>query len=455
MSENNHDEAQTSATLAAFIVHSTWDDLPETVRHAAKRSLLNGFGTAFAGCKDSALDISAATLLQFSGSPEATLIGRTEKADILTASFLNAAALNVHDFDDTHLRTVIHPTAPVAPALMALAERRMISGRDFLHALALGIETACRVGNAVSPGHYRRGWHITATCGVFGAAVAVGKILGLDERRMLNALGAASAQASGLVETLGFMAKSIGVGASCRGGLFAAMLAENGLDGPDRPLEGPRGFLTVTGDAPNLDDVSGALGQRWEILKNIHKPYPCGVVLNAVIDACLELQTGAGAATDNIDTVTLYGHPLLRQRADRPNVETGREAQVSAQHTVAACLLQGAAGLAQFSDAAVQNPAVRALRQKVCIVDDADQHVAGVRAVVTRTDGSTQEIIVEHARGTDERPPTDAEIEAKFKTLAAYGAPDCGRAEELIDTVWHLDKATNAGAMMALCRPTN
>lgn len=441
-----------SRDLAAFVADSRWEDIPEDVRHAAERSLLNGFATAFAGCSDSALDAMHGVLLPFAGAPEATLIGRTAKADPLTAAFINAAAMNVHDFDDTHLRTVIHPTAPVAPALLAYAEHRRVSGRDLLHGLVLGIETACRIGNAVSPGHYRRGWHITATCGVFGAAVAVGKLLGLDRGALVNALGAASAQASGLVETLGFMAKSVGVGSACRGGLTAALLAQNGLDGPAKPLEGPRGFLRVTGDEPNWADVTGDLGVRWENLKNIHKPYPGGVVLFPVIDACLALHAD-GLRPSDIARVTLHGHPLLGQRTDRPNVETGREAQVSAQHAVAACFVAGRAGLAEFSDEAVRDPAIRALRERVFVADDPGRAVVGVRVAVERADGTTVERIVDHARGTDERPLSDTEIEAKLKTLTAGAEPPGVDARPLIDAVWALRSSDDAGALMQLVRP--
>ena len=442
-----------SAVLAGFIANSRWEDLPDTVRHAARRSLLNGLATAFAGSRDSAIDIAASTMLPFAGTPEATLIGRAEKADAMTAAFLNAAAMNVHDFDDTHIRTVIHPAAPVAPALLALAERRRISGAALLHGLALGIEAACRIGNAVSPGHYARGWHITATCGVFGAALAVGKVLGQDSRTLVHALGAASAQSSGLVETLGFMAKSIGVGSACRGGLLAALLAENGLGGPDRPLEGPRGFLTVTGDKPDFGQVTGDLGTRWEVLRNIHKPYPGGVVLFPVIDACLALKNERGIQAAEIEAVTLYGHPLLRQRTDRPDVETGREAQVSAQHAVAICFLTGKAGLEQFSDAAVADPAVLALRARVRMEDEAGRDFTSVRAVVSLKDGRSEEVTITDAKGTDNGPLSDGEIEAKFRALAAYGAPHCRDAEKLIDAVWSLDRSEDAGAIMALARP--
>jgi 2-methylcitrate dehydratase PrpD len=201
-----------SNRLARFVADARPGDIPSHVRHEAKRALLNFFAAALGGCRDRAIELSLGVLSGFSSPGTAPIIGRQERVDALTAAFINAASGNVRDFDDTHVPTVIHPTAPVAPALLALAEDRRISGADLLTAFILGVEIECRLGNAVSPGHYRRGWHITATCGVFGAAAAAGRLLGLDAGRMVWALGNASAQSSGLVETLGSMAKSIGVG---------------------------------------------------------------------------------------------------------------------------------------------------------------------------------------------------------------------------------------------------
>ncbi len=167
------------------------------VRHQAKRSFINLFAVALAGCRTEPVEIALARLREFSGGKQATVIGRTERIDALSAAFLNAAAANVHDFCDTHLRTVIHPTAPVAPAVLALAELRKVSGPELLLAFILGNEVQARIGLAISPQHYDKGWHITSTCGVFGAAAASGKLLGLNERQLVSALGTASTQSAG------------------------------------------------------------------------------------------------------------------------------------------------------------------------------------------------------------------------------------------------------------------
>ena len=166
--------------LARFIVDTTWQDIPETARHEAKRALLNFFAVAIAGCRTEPVELALKTLAEFSGGKQATIVGRTERIDALGAAFLNAAGANVFDYCDTHLPTVVHPTAPLAPALLALAELRRVTGPELLLAFVLGFEIECRVGGAVSPGHYPKGWHITSTCGVFGAAAGAAKLLGLE-----------------------------------------------------------------------------------------------------------------------------------------------------------------------------------------------------------------------------------------------------------------------------------
>ena len=447
-----------SKRLAHFVADTRSDDIPPHVRHEAKRALLNFFATALGGCRDDAIEKSLAVLTAFAGPGAAPVIGRQERVDALTAAFINAASGNVFDFDDTHIPTVIHPTAPVAPALLALASLHPISGADLLTAFVLGVEVECRLGNAISPGHYRRGWHITATCGVFGAAAAAGRLLGLDAGRIVWAFGNASAQSSGLVETLGSMAKSIGVGNAARNGLLSALLAGRGVAGPDLPLEGPRGFIAVTSDAAESEGhfarLTAGLGDSWEILRNACKPYPCGVVLNPVIDAVLDLRERHRLRVAGIDSVIVTGHPLLRERADRPVPATGREAQVSAQHSVAVVLLHGAAGVAQYADKAVSDPATLALRARVRVEDDAEMPVGAARVAVRLDDGRELTAVVEHARGSLERPLADAELEQKLITLAAHGCPKLDVAP-LVDGIWSIESVRDVGDVVRCAVPNS
>src|SRR5207253_9121139 len=188
------------------------------------------------------------------------------------------------------------------------------------------------------------------------AAAAAGKLHGLDRRRMVWALGHAATQSAGLVESLGSMSKSIGVGNAAKNGLAAALFARSDFTAAEQAIEGRYGFAPVTSDSVDLAAITDGLGGRWEVLGNCYKPYPCGVVLFPVIDACLDIRARHAPAAERIARVVVRGHPLLRERADRPSVETGREAKVSLQHSVAAAFLFGAAGLAQYADACVADP---------------------------------------------------------------------------------------------------
>ncbi len=270
---------------------------------------MNLFAVALAGCRTDPVEIALQSLKEFSGGKQVTVIGRPERIDALSAAFLNAAAANVHDFCDTHLATVIHPTAPVAPALLALAELRAVSGPDLLLAFILGNEVQARIGLAISPHHYDKGWHITSTCGVFGAAAGAGKLLGLDERHLVSALGTASTQSAGLCECLGWPAKSVSVGNAARNGLWSALLAAKGFEGPAEPLAGRQGFYNAMGDTPDLARVTSGLGETWELMATSYKPYPCGFVIHPVLDCVLDWRREHPKA--EVTRVVVRGNPLL------------------------------------------------------------------------------------------------------------------------------------------------
>jgi len=438
-----------TAHLAQFVAGSRWEDVPATVRHESNRTLMNILGAAFGGCRDAAVDHALAVLQPFSGPAEASIIGRSERADVLTAAFVNGASANVLDFCDTHHPTIIHPTAPVAPALLAFAERRRYSGRELLHALLLGIEAECRVGNAVSPWHYAHGWHITSTCGAIGAATAMGKLLGLDAQRMTAAIGLGATQACGLVESLGSMAKSVSVGNAPRNGIVAALLAERGFTAAPDTLEGVRGFTHVMGQAADPSAIVRDLGTVWEATKNAYKPYPCGIVLHPVCAALRGRPARHELRAESVERVSVRGHPLLRQRTDRKRPRSGREAQVSLQHTAAVCLLYGRAGVPEYTDARALEPAVQAFGDRVEVHDDPSLPVEAIAVSLRTADGRTLALEVEHALGSLGRPMTDAQLEAKLRTHAAMNAPAVA-ADRLIEAVWALDRADDAATVARL-----
>jgi 2-methylcitrate dehydratase PrpD len=185
-----------TARLARFIAASSWADVPDSVRHDAKRSLLNWLGCAIGGSNAPSVELAIESLAAFSGPAQATVINRGHRFDVATAAVINGVSSSVLDFDDTHLQTVIHPSVPVASATLALAEHLQVPGEAFMHAFVIGIEAACKVGNAISPEHYAGGWHVTSTCGVIGAAAACARLLRLDETQAAYAIGMAASQSA-------------------------------------------------------------------------------------------------------------------------------------------------------------------------------------------------------------------------------------------------------------------
>jgi len=412
-----------AASLARFAVDRRAGHVPPSIVRESKRALVNAVGAALGGCRDSAIEAMATTLAPLAGPPQAALFGRGSRADIATAAELNAASANVLDFDDAHLSTVIHPAAPVLGPCFALAEHRHASGQAFLEAFAIGMEIACRLGEALTQRHYLRGFHITATCGAVGAAFACSRLLDLSADRTAHAGGIAATQAAGLVENLGFVAKSVGVGAAARTGLLAALYAANGADAAPHWLEGKRGFLAVLSDAPDPAKLLDGLGERWELARNTYKPYPTGVVLNPVLDAALEIAGAPDFDVAQVGRVSVRGAPLLLERADRPHVETGREAKISLQHAVARALLRRRIGVEDFLDPAVADGATCALRARIFATSDIVFGPESAAVEASMADGSIRRARVAQARGSVARPLSDADIDAKFDSLVAYGAP--------------------------------
>ena len=433
--------------LGRFVAASRWDTVPQPLRHEGKRSLLNFIGCALGVARTPPVERAMRVLLPLSGAERVAVIGRTERLDPLGAAFINAISGNLLDYDDTHLRTVIHPTAPVAPAALALAEQRGLSGADMLHAFILGAEVACRIGNAVSPGHYARGWHITSTCGVFGSAAASARLLGLDAGQTCHALGIAASQSAGIVENLSSAAKNVSVGNAARNGLFAALLAEAGYTAAPSAIEGTLGWARAMGDEPLVAAAMDGLGTQWEIAKNTYKPYPAGIVMHAVIDACLALRRDHRLTPADIADITVSGDQLLLDRGDRA-VSSDRDARVSIHHCAAVAFLFGQAGLKEFSGETVNDPAVIALRGRTRARLNPDSPRGAATATVRTLDGRVLETTVLHAKGSTEDPLSDQEVEAKARDLAREGG-FVGSIEAVIAAVREIDTMATIKLLIA------
>ncbi len=444
--------AGVTRTLAKYVVEARYDDIPPAVRKEAVRTLLNWVGVTVGGSRHATIDIVVAALTPFSGPPQAGILGRRERFDIMNAAFINGVSSHIFDYDDTHLKTIIHPAGPVVSAICALSEHRPVSGRDFLNALVLGVETECRIGNAVYPDHYDRGWHITGTAGVFGSAAATGRLLGLTEQQVVWALGLAASQPVGLRESFGSMNKSFNPGRAAANGLFAAILAGRNYTSSDAMIEAKRGWANTISDKRDYQEITGQLGTRYETALNTYKPFACGIVLHPAIDAAIQLRNQYRLSADHIDRIELRVNPLVLELTGKQAPNEGLEGKFSVYHAVAVAIITGAAGEKQFSEQAVRDPAVVALRGRVVPIVDTAVKPEQVDLDIVLKDGRRLTRHIEHAVGSVEAPMTDSALEAKFSDLAD-GILPAAQIGRLMDACWSIESLPDASAVAKAAVP--
>ena len=436
-------------TLARFILNTPAEAIPAPILHEGKRCIINYMAVALYASADPSMAILTGLFEEEGGAAIASLIGAGTRTNLQNAALANGYLAHLEDYDDTHFPTVIHPSAPTIPAAFAVAEREGATGLDVLAATVLGIEACCRVGLSVYPNHYNAGWHITGTCGVFGAVGAAGRLLGLDESQMTQALGIAGTQAAGVREVFGSMSKPFHAGRSAQSGVLAGLLARRGFTSTREILEGRRGFAAVLSTASDMEQITDALGERWELPNNGLKPYSCGVVSHPLIDAMITLRNTHGVAADDVESVSARVHPLVLELMDRPNPRVGLEGKFSHQHSMAVGLIDGGAFPEQYTDERVLDPAVAALRDKIRATVDASVAEDAAEVTVTLRDGRSITESVAHATGAPENPMTDAQLEQKFRTLA-HRVLSQSQADELLAALWALDTADDVTGVMAL-----
>ena len=430
--------------LARYAATAPAEQIPAPVRKEAARTLLNWVGCAVGGSQQRAPSAAVAALLPFSGPAQSSLFGRRERLDPLNAALVNGISSHVLDYDDTHLKTIIHPAGPVASALLAWAEHRPVSGAAFMNALVLGCEVECRMGNAVFPEHYAMGWHITGSTGVFGAAAAMGRLLGLDEQRMAWALGLAASQPVGLKVQFGSDTKSFHPGRAAQNGMTAALLAQQGFTASEVAIEGFDGWGQALSTRHDWAQVTQGLGERYEAGLNTYKPFACGIVSHPAIDAAIQLRTENALQPDAIQAIDLRVHPLVLNLMGKTDPAAGLEGKFSIYHAVAVAIVTGHAGEQAFTDRAVIDPAVVAVRRKVTAITDPAIKADQVDMTITLTDGRTLHRFITHAVGSQDQPMTDAQLEDKFAGLAEGILPP-DQARRLMELCWQGWDLADAG----------
>jgi 2-methylcitrate dehydratase PrpD len=446
--------AEPGATLelASWVAQSRFLNLPPTVMHQARRALVDWLGVTIGGSHDPSVEALTRVLLSMARGG-CSLLGRSEQTSVHAAALINGQSAHVLDFDDTLMspETTLHGCAPIFPAALALAESRPATSRDLLTSFVLGFEVAARVALAAGKPHYDAGWHVTGTAGHLGAAAAAGTIIGLDEQSLAQAFGIAATQASGLKEVYGSSSKALHAGRAASDGLLAALLAAEGYTGGTTVLEGHFGFLNLFSTQPHPERLTEGLGERWLLLEDGFKPYACGSLVHAAIDAAIHIGREYRPVPEQIESVSARVHWHVASTTGKTDLKSGLDGKFSAVHCLAVALLDRAVGPAQFTDERLFDPTVSALRERVRLNVDQDCRRDEATVTVTLRDGRTLQHTVLHASGTAENPVSDDTLSAKFLGLVA---PRLGEdsAQKLLETAWSSDTLANARELAELAR---
>jgi 2-methylcitrate dehydratase PrpD len=423
------------------------------VRQEGARAFVNFVGCAAGGARDEVVERTLAVLAEFDGGRHATLVGRSERIDTLNAAMINSLASAALSVNDTPYQTVAHPSSPVGAAALAIAERRPVSGQALIHAVVLGIELQCRVGAILCtpPAEVAVGLSMQGLVGGLGAAVTAAKLMQLDADTTCRAIGHAINQAAGLREAHATMGSPYTPGHAARCGVFAALLAERGVTINDTMIEGVKGFAVTYGTDAQPQAAIAALGERFEIVALAYKPYPSGFVTHPVIDVCLDLARRESFSPADIERIELTVNPLTLQLCDRPEPKDRAQAMVSFQHWGAVALLYKRAGVAQVTQAMVEDPKVAALRRKVVATGRADGAREAAHLRVVMKDKRVLNANVERCIGADGVPISDDALSRKTlgQLESAYSPAVSAR---ILEQAWKMAEAPRADAICKVLR---
>lgn len=458
-------DATVAERLAAFAVGDA--ALPADVRERLALHLLDTLGCGLAAVRTGAGTHATTVAAAQGGTSEASLLGSPARVPAAVAAFANGTRCHALDFDDTHEGGICHASAVVAPAALAVGERRGRSGRDVLDAYARGCEAAVRVAIAFADGAYARGFHPTGVCGAFGAAVAAARLERLDACTAVHALGVVGSFASGLLEYLsdGSATKPLHAGWASQAGVQAVALAAAGATGPARVVEGDLGLLAAHGaDREAAVAIADGLGERWEAARMSLKPFPACHFAHAPTEAAARVVAEHALAPDDIAEIVVRipdagWHLVLDPIGDKRRPRTPYEAKFSLPFAVAHRLVHGQLGLGAFTEAAIADPAVLALAERVGAerlrpADGAVSRFGGGARITTRS-GATLDRLLAHTPGSPGCPLDEAWVLAKFRENVARALPDA-EVRALADALRGIDAAPTVDAIMraaAAARP--
>jgi len=441
---------QVTEKLARFAVETSYRSFPKPVVHQAKRCFLDLLGVALGGSQQPLGKILVKVAKDFGGKPQATILGHGLKTSVMNAALINGAMAHALDFDDTHIGSIGHPSAPVIPAVLAVAEWKGLSGKSALEAFLLGFEVETRIGMGMGPKHYERGWHNTSTYGRFGAAVAAGKLLGLSLGEMKQAMGLAGTQAAGLRLVFGTMTKPFHPGKSAFDGVLSAILAQRGFTCAPNILEAKKGFVETLGDHSKLEPMVKNLGKTYQVLKDTFKPYAACLLTHPTIDAIIDMRSRYDLRPEDIENIQCDVARFCLDSAGQVEPKTGLAGKFSTYYCAALALSEGVAGEDMFTDRKVLDPKMVALRKKVKARIVPRYKDTEAKVTITTKGGKKYSAFVDRPKGDPRNPPTDRELEDKFRSLTAFVLPQ-RKIDSLVKTIWRLEKVPNIRELIRLC----
>jgi 2-methylcitrate dehydratase PrpD len=441
---------ETTKVLSEYIRSLKFSDLPSDVVEGGKLCFLDWLGVTLSGSQEPLTEILLQLAETQGGNPQATMIGKKRKTSLLQAALINGSASHALDFDDVHLGMMGHPSAPVFPAILALAEWKGSSGKEFIAAFIAGFEAECRIASIVYPEHYLCGWHATGTLGHFGAAAGCANLLRLDSSQMVSAIGIAGTQAAGLKQVFGTMCKPLHAGKAAMDGLLSALLAEKGFTSSPDMLEGEKGFSKVLSTRSDPAKALEELGQNFSIREVIFKRHASCFATHPAIDAILALKEEFGLAPDHVDSIHLTACSIACDIAGKPTPQTGLEGKFSLSFCIALALADGDTGETSFCDEKVRDPRLTAIRDKVQLESDPGLSPSRAKIKIFTRDGHVLEKLMDTLDLGKDREKMRQDLMRKFRELSA---PILGQegTEKLISAIDRLEEIPDLNMVVSLC----
>jgi 2-methylcitrate dehydratase PrpD len=444
--------------LAEFIIDTRAADVPQEVIDASRDAHIDTLGVALVGGLDEVGEIALKYVRDLGARREATIWGTHVGTSMAEAAFVNGIFGHALDFDDVHANVHGHPSTTIVPAVLAAGEAVGASGEAVLAAYAIGLEVAGKLGIALGNGHYQRGWHATATTGVFASTAAAGRLLGLNVEQMRNALGLAASQASGLLRNFGTMTKPFHAGHAARCAVQSALLARAGFTADTSIFDGKGSFFATYSekDGQPFEPLIDRLGKPWEatVPGMSYKRWPCCYCNHRPVGALLQMIPEHGIRADQVQAVEIGFPPGSDTALIHTNPQTGLEGKFSIEYVAAATVLDGKVGIDTFTDVMVQRPEVRAMMKKVrrYRVEDSKMYsgAVGYNDVMVRTTQGEYKRREHRAPGSSDWPMSASERDEKFLDCAGRVLGDVG-AKRVLDLAL---AARSLGNIAELARAT-